>query len=123
MEHLAESLLWRIESERKLAGRTPEFREGPSASLFWKQARLPCGKNSVGGKGITFVRHDSNENILVKVEGNERMDIYTDWFGWKKRSVLLRDADWHRETGIIGGVDVSGADGQGQTKSQTIFRF
>lgn len=41
-------------------------------------------KNSVGGKGIKFVRHDSNENILAKVEGNERMDIYMELFIWKK---------------------------------------
>lgn len=41
-------------------------------------------KISVGGKGIKFVRHDSNENILAKVEGNECMDIYMELFIWKK---------------------------------------
>lgn len=47
-------------------------------------------------------------------------------FGKSGCAAPLRDADWHRETGIIErsrGVDVSRADGQGQTKSQTIFRF
>ncbi len=41
-------------------------------------------KISVGGKGIKFVCHDSNENILAKVEGNEHMDIYIELFIWKK---------------------------------------
>lgn len=87
-------MLWGIESERKLSGRMPEFlphyREGldtvyarlepplePGISSMWK-------KNSDGGKGIKFVHHDSNENILAKVEGNERMDIYMELFIWKK---------------------------------------
>lgn len=60
-------------------------------SLFWNQAGLPYEKqeNSVGGKGIKFVRHASNENILAKVEGNEHMDIYMELFIWKNVGVWL----------------------------------
>lgn len=130
MEHLAQSPHILCYGGLKVSASWLDVRQssvslqgGPVRSLFWNQARLPGGKNSVGGKGIKLVRHDSNENILVKVEGNERMDIYMELFIWKKRGALLRDADWHRDTGIIGGVDASGADGQGQTKSQTTFRF